>query len=95
MESVTIGVEMRAEGAFSNLSYSDEVQLAELELSAFLRAVTELYGPDQARVSAREWLDESELIDAPPRSESRNWRAVTVAASARLADRLSASRSLV
>ena len=60
----------------------------ESELSAFIGAVTESFGPDVAKLSAEDWLDESELMDSPPRSTSRDWRAVTVAASARLASRL-------
>jgi hypothetical protein len=47
-----------------------------------------MFGSEQARLAAGDWLDESELMDSPPRSTSRDWRAVTVAASARLADRL-------
>jgi hypothetical protein len=62
--------------------------LAEHELSAFISAVTQLFGPEQANLSAEDWLQESELIDSPPRSTSRDWRAVTIAASARLANRL-------
>ena len=59
----------------------------ERELFSFLSAVTQLYSPEHARLSAEDWLNESELMDSPPRSEARNWRAVTVAASARLANR--------
>jgi hypothetical protein len=74
--------------SFSNSLYADEVHVAERELSAFMSAVADLFGPEQARLSAEDWLDESELMDSPPRSTSRDWRAVTVAASARLANRL-------
>ncbi len=70
---------------FSDVVYEEQMHLAERELSSFLAAVTELYGPGQARLSAEVWLEESELMDSPPRSEARNWRAVTIAASARLA----------
>jgi hypothetical protein len=42
--------------------------------------------------SGEDWLDESELMDGPPRSTSRDWRAVTVAASGRLVIRLTAAR---
>ena len=70
--------------------YDEQIDLAERELSAFVRAVTELYGPEQARVSAEDWLKESDLMGGTPRPESRNWRSVTIAASARLADRVSA-----
>ena len=73
---------------FSHLIYEEETHLAERELSSFIAAVTELYGPGEAKVSADEWLDESELMDSPPRSEARDWRAVTIAAAARLASRL-------
>ena len=73
---------------YSNSTYEDEAHLAERELAAFLGAVKELYGPAQARLSAEDWLDESDLMDSPPRSAGRDWRAVTVAASARLANRL-------
>ena len=66
--------------------------MAERELSAFIRAVTELFGPEQARLSTEDWLDESELMDRPPQATSRDWRAVTVAASARLANRETPAR---
>jgi hypothetical protein len=66
----------------------DQINLAERELSAFIRAVTELFGPEQATLSTEDWLDELELLmDRPHRATSRDWGAVTVAASARLANR--------
>ncbi len=79
---------MNTEETFDNSTYADQVHLAERELSAFISAVTELFGPEQAKLSTEDWLDESELMDSPPRSTSRDWRAVTVAASARVANRL-------
>jgi hypothetical protein len=82
---------MNTEELFSDSVYSNEMHRAEGELSAFLRAVKELYGPEQAGLSAEDWLNEAELIDSPPRSTSRDWRAVTIAASARLANRLTAA----
>jgi len=36
--------------------------------------------PEEAKLSAEDWLDESELLDSPARSASRNWQAVTTAA---------------
>jgi hypothetical protein len=51
--------------------------MAERELSAFMLAVTELFGPEQARLSAEDWLDESEQMDSPQRATRRDWRAVT------------------
>ena len=79
---------MNTEEAFDNSTYADEMHAEESELSVFVNAVKEMFGSEQARLAARDWLDESELMDSPPRSTTREWRAVTVAASARLADRL-------
>jgi len=78
--------------SFSNSTYEEQTHLAERELSSFVAAVTKLFGPDEARVAAEDWLDESDLMDSPPRSEARDWRSVTIAASARLADRVDAAR---
>jgi hypothetical protein len=83
---------MNKSEAFSISECAGQAQLAERELSAFIAAVAELFGPEQARLSAEDWLEESELIDSPPRSTSRDWRAVTIAASARLACRLNVAR---
>jgi hypothetical protein len=80
---------MDNENSLFNSNCKDQIRLAERELSAFVRAVTELFGPEQARLSAEDWLDESELLmECLPRSIWRNWRAVTIAASIRLAHRL-------
>ena len=73
---------------FSDSIYEEQTHRAERELSSFIAAVTEIYGPEQGRLSAEDWLDESDAMDSPPRSEVRNWRAVTIAASARLANRV-------
>ncbi len=75
---------------FSDSCYVNETHLAERELSAFIGAVTKLFGPEQAVASMEEWLEEAELIDSPPRLTARNWRAITIAASARLASRMDA-----
>jgi hypothetical protein len=73
---------------FSDSMYNEQIRIAERELSAFIRAVAQLYGPEPARLSAQDWLDECDLMDSAPRSEDRDRRPVTIAASARLADRL-------
>jgi hypothetical protein len=75
--------------SLSGSIYEEQMYLAERELSSFIAAVTELYGPEQARLSRNDWLGELELMDSQPSSPNRQWRAVTIAASARLADRLS------
>jgi len=75
---------------FSDSIYEEQTHLAESELSSFIAAVKASYGPEQANLSAAEWLEESELMDSPPRSEARDWSAVTIAALARLANRVQA-----
>lgn len=74
--------------SFSNSSYSAETDRAERELAAFIGAVTELFGPEQARVSTEDWLDELTLLAWSSRSNKRKLRAVTIAATARLANRV-------
>lgn len=83
---------MNKDESFDSLTCANQLHLAERELASFIGAVTVLFGPEQARISADDWLEESESIDSPPRSTSRDWRAVTVAASARLASRLIVAR---
>jgi len=73
---------------FSNATCEEQTPVAGRELSSFIVAVTELYGRREAMLSATDWLDESDVMYSPPRSEPRDWRAVTVAASARLASRV-------
>jgi hypothetical protein len=62
--------------------------LAERELGAFIRAVTELFGPEHARLAAEDWVHELELMDALPGPTRREWGLVSVAVSAQLARRL-------
>ena len=81
---------MNTKQSFSNSIFKERTQMAEREFSAFISAVKELLGPEQAELSAVDWLDESELMDSQRGYTSRDWRAVTIAASARLANRLNA-----
>jgi hypothetical protein len=81
---------MNTKESFSNSICKEQMQMAEREFSAFISAVKELLGPDQAQLSAVDWLDELELMDSQPGTTNRHWRAVTIAASARLANRLNA-----
>jgi hypothetical protein len=67
---------------------ADLMALAERELGAFIRAVTELFGPKQASLAALDWINELELMDDLPGPTKRHWRSVTVAALAQLARRL-------
>jgi hypothetical protein len=59
-----------------------------LRVSFLLSSLASKHGLEEAELSAGDWLEESELMDSPPRSEDRNWAAVTIAASARLANRV-------
>jgi hypothetical protein len=83
---------MNSQEQLCNWNYAAEMGIAERELSAFIGAVTQLFGPEEAKLAAQDWLDESELMDSSPRATSRNWRAVTVAASTRLANRVAVAQ---
>jgi hypothetical protein len=63
--------------------------MAEREIGAFITVVTDLYGSEQAQLSAEDWINEFHSTDALSISAPRGWREVTVAASARLASRIS------
>ena len=64
--------------------------MAERELSAFFNAVTQLFGSEQADLSAEDWLHELIEIDGLPAS-TREWRLITAKVSTRLASRVNAS----
>jgi len=72
-------------------TFANLMTMAERELGAFISAVTELFGSEQATLAAEEWLDELLLMEALPGLTSRDWRSITIAASARLANRVNAS----
>ena len=68
----------------------DLITMAERELSAFFNAVTQLFGPEQAELSAKDWLQELTETDDLPAS-ARDWRSITAKVSTRLASRVSLS----
>ena len=70
------------------LSSVELTSAAEREIAAFIRVVTELFGSEQAKLSAEDWIDELLSIDDLSISALSDWRAVTVGASVRLANRL-------
>lgn len=76
---------------FSKAVYDEQSYLEEIEFSAFLGTVTELFGQEEARAAGKVWLEEEDLIDAPPRSIRRDWRSVTIAALSRLTSRIPVS----
>ena len=69
---------------------ADFMAMAEQELSAFFNAVTQLFGSEQAELSAEDWLGELIETDGLPAS-TREWRLITAKVSTRLASRLTAS----
>jgi uncharacterized protein YecA (UPF0149 family) len=69
---------MKTEELFSDSTCTDQIRMAERELSAFISAVRELMSSQQAKLSAGDWLEESGLTNGLPGSTSRNWREVTV-----------------
>ena len=71
-----------------NPTCADLMAMAERELGAFISAVSELYGSEQAKLSAEDWLDELDAMDRLPGLNTREWRLITIAASTRLAARL-------
>jgi hypothetical protein len=75
------------------LIFTKRMAEAELELSAFFNAVTELFGPEQATLAAKDWLQHLEAMTDLPASP-RDWRPVSIEASARLARRVNASGSM-
>lgn len=74
----------------SNPPCPDLMTMAERELSAFFNAIRELFGLEQAELSAEDWLQELIEIDALPTSP-QEWRLLTTKASSRLASRVSSS----
>ena len=72
-----------------NSRCADLMTMAERELSAFFSAVTQLFGSEQAELSAEDWLHELIEIDGLPAS-AREWRLITAKVSTRLASRVSA-----
>jgi len=72
----------------------DGTSMSEREFSTFTRAVTEMFGPEQGRLSAEDWLNELSSPERLPGSTSCEWRRVTIASLARLAIRMSADLSV-
>jgi plasmid stabilization system protein ParE len=63
---------------------------AERELGAYMSAVSELFGPEQAPRAADDWLDEFERMEALPETR-RDFGAITIGAAVRLATWLNAN----
>ena len=77
----------------SKSNFGDLMAAAARELGAFLNAVTDLYGADQARLAAEDWLLELEKMDFVPELSCCVWRTLTIVSASRLAGRLSTASS--
>ena len=85
-EGTAIAVHETSEGC---VQFATRVlPMAERHLAAFARAVNELYGSEQARLAADDWIEELELMDWPEGETASDWRRLTVAAAALLAKRV-------
>jgi hypothetical protein len=65
---------------------AQHLALAERELSAFVTAVHQLFGADQASQAGDIWIEELERTDWPSEAPVIDWRKVTIAAAGRLVD---------
>lgn len=76
----------------SILSFKEQLNMAECELSAFFVAVEALFGSEQANLSAEDWLDAAQnVLDLNHSTTTRSdWRTITIIASSRLAHRMAA-----
>ena len=63
---------------------------AEKELAAFVHAVQELFGSEQARQSIEDWMEELASMNLPKRHADPTWREITNASAIRLASRVKA-----
>jgi len=64
-----------------------QLALAEKELSAFITAVHQLFGPEQSWQAGNIWIEELERMDWPSEAPVIDWRKVTIAAAGRFVDR--------
>ena len=66
---------------------AQRLALAERELSAFVTAVHQLFGAEQAWQAGDIWIEELARSDWPSEAPVIDWRKVTIAAAGRLVDR--------
>jgi hypothetical protein len=61
---------------------------AQRELAAFYTAVSGMYGSEEAKQAALDWIEELERADRPSGGLTPDWRQMTVAAAGGLASRV-------
>ena len=67
-------------------SQAERIAIAERELSAFFSAVAGSFGPEEATLAAKDWLQELEEMKTLP--DSRQLRLLSISAAAKLAKRV-------
>ena len=72
---------------YGNPICAEPMMKAERELSAFFSAVAVPFGREQAALAAKDWLQQLEVMTNLP-SSTRDWRWMSIEASARLAKRV-------
>jgi len=77
-----------------NLNCSELLRMAQRELAAFFGAVMNLFGAEQAQLSAEDWLQELHATTSLPAS-TREWRHITIRAATRLAERFSPATATI
>ena len=88
MDQFALNQRLDGEGVCAEL-----LNMAQRELAAFFRAATELFGAEQAELSAEDWLHEVEVGAALPAS-IREWRQLTIKVIAQLAQRCNPTRAI-
>jgi len=83
---------MNSQEQFCNSNHAAEMDIAERELFAFIGAVTQLFGPEEAKLSAEDRLDESELMDSPLDRQAEIGRRSRSRPRQRLANRLAVTQ---
>jgi hypothetical protein len=73
----------------NDVTLACQMKMAERELGAFFQVVSQLHGPEEAEISAQDWLDELELQACIAEPTPREWRSVTIDAANRLSKRVS------
>ena len=82
MSNQSIGVNDQEGGSIAPLLAS-----AERELSAFVAAVHQLFGAEQAQKAAEIWIEVLKRTNWPSGASVIEWRRITIAAAARLVGR--------
>jgi hypothetical protein len=76
-----------------DVTCAELINMAQRELAALFRTVTELFGAEQAELSAEDWLQELQAASTLPTS-TRQWRLITAKVITQLANRCSQATAI-